>query len=53
MIARVLGRLLPLALTALLGAALLSMLASDRGPLALIRESVDRADPAEPSGAVP
>jgi Replication-relaxation len=43
-IARLLGRIVPLALTALVGAALLSVLASDRGPLGLIRESVNRAE---------
>jgi hypothetical protein len=48
-IARVLGRIVPLALTALLGAALVSMLASGWGPLGLIRESVDRADRVEQS----
>jgi Replication-relaxation len=43
-IARVLGGVAPLILTAVVGAALLSMLASDKGPLGLIRESVERGD---------
>jgi hypothetical protein len=61
-IARSLGGIVPLALTALIGAALLSMLAGDRGPISLIQESVQRADTrraedagqrsAEPAGEV-
>jgi len=43
-IARLLGRLVPLALTAVVAATLLSMLASERGPLGLIRQSVGRGD---------
>jgi Replication-relaxation len=49
-IAGLLGRLVALVLTAVVGVTLLSTLASDRGPLGLIRESVERAGTPEQRG---